>query len=136
MNKIALTCLTLSIVTLTPTLHADLFHRFKIAEGEGSYESGQALCDSIQSSRGNRKTTLCDPIYNASSDQTIMVTDGDQKWHTVEPNHWMAYYSDEIYLIDITVSNADKTMIYSEATVHSNWYGEGLSCNQQICSLW
>ena len=54
-------------MTLTPTLHADLFHRFKIAEGEASYESEQALCDSIESSRGNRKTTLCDPIFNASS---------------------------------------------------------------------
>ena len=123
-------------MTLTPKLHADLFYCFKIAEREGSYESGQALCDSIQSSRGNRKTTLCDPIFNASSDQTIMVTDGDQKWHTVEPNHWIAYYDKGSVLLPITISNADKIVIYTEPTIHDNLYGDGLSCNQVSCSHW
>ena len=136
MKKIALTCLTIFILTLTTTLYADLFHRFKIVEGEGIYESGQALCDSIQSSRGNRKTTMCDPVYNASSDQNIMVTDGDQTWHAVAPNHWIAYYSDEIYLIGMTISNADNTMIYTDPTTHNGWDGDGLSCNQMTCSQW
>ena len=57
-------------MTLTPTLYASI----RIIDGEGYYESGQALCDSIESSHGNRKTTMCAPIYNASSDQNIMVT--------------------------------------------------------------
>lgn len=136
MKKMTLTCLMLSVMTFTPTLHADLFPHLKIAKGEGSYESGQALCDSIESSFDNRKTTMCDPIYNASNDQDIRVSDSNQRWHTLKPNHWMAYYSDEIYLIDITISNAEDTMIYTEPTTHNDWYGNGLSCNQQSCSQW
>ena len=130
-------------MTLTPKLHADLFYCFKIAEREGSYESGQALCDHIKSFPRTTYTpivippkTTCDPIYNASSDQTIMVTDGDQKWHTVEPNHWIAYYDKGSVLLPITISNADKIVIYTDPTIHDNLYGDGLSCNQTSCSHW
>lgn len=131
-----LTCATLLAITLSSPLYADVFHRFKVAQGDGSFESGQALCDSITASRGNGKTTMCDPVYNNSSNKSISVTDGDTTYHTIEPNHWLAYYSDEIYLIKITIKNNDNEIIYSDPTTHNDWYGDGLFCDQGSCLHW
>ena len=131
-----LTCATLLAITLSSPLYADVFHRFKVAQGDGSFESGQALCDSITASRGNGKTTMCDPVYNNSSNKSISVTDGDTTYHTIEPNHWLAYYSDEIYLIKITVKNNNNETIYSDPSTHNDWYGDGLFCDQGSCIHW
>ena len=75
---------------------------------------------------------MCIPILNTSSNQSLTVDDG--KTFTVPPQSWMAFYSDDYYILPIKISNSDGDNIFNPNS--QGYMTLSLKCTSDHCSDW
>ena len=140
MKKITLiTTLLASACYISPGL-ADIIYHVKLNESfhTGMPVTGSDACAIVDSEAKcvhepcNHHFNMCIPVLNTSTDQSLTVYDG--KTFTLPPQSWMAFYSDDYYILPVQITNSDGENIFNPNS--EGYMTLSLKCTSQDCSDW
>ncbi|MBV54031.1 MAG: hypothetical protein CL816_08270 [Coxiellaceae bacterium] len=137
---------TLIITTLLTALSfgtsslADIIYHTQLRESfhTGMPATGSDACAIVDSEAKcvhqpcHHHFKMCIPVLNTLSHQSLTVYDG--KTFTLQPGSWMAFYSDDYYILPVKVSNSDGENIFNPNS--EGYMTLSLECTSDHCDDW